>query len=81
MENMSIHSDDLYDGADLVDLGAEAETTPFRMVVCMFPEASFRLRSCQYLQCDIGFKRVAGFKEFELGGRDPETRLSEYPFP
>lgn len=53
------------------------DSVPFRMVVCMFKEASFRLHSAQYVQSDIGFKRVVGFQEFELGGLDPESRTSK----
>ncbi|KAG6826455.1 hypothetical protein H0H92_015743 [Tricholoma furcatifolium] len=37
-----------------------------RMVICMTKEGSRRLLTSQYLQSDIGFKRVIGFYEFEL---------------
>lgn len=63
---------------DIEDLDLENEVNiPFRMVVCMLKEASFQLQSAQYLQSDIGFKRVIGFKEFELGGLDSESRTSK----
>lgn len=68
-----------FDGDDTTeDLDPENDlSTLFRMVVCMFREASFRLHSTQYLQSDIGFKRVIGFKEFELGGLDSKSRTSK----
>ncbi|KAF9232366.1 hypothetical protein BU15DRAFT_90674 [Melanogaster broomeanus] len=40
---------------------------PLRVVICMLPQNSQRLQTAQYIQSDIGFKRVAGFQEFELG--------------
>lgn len=53
---------------------------PFRMIVCMTKESSIRLVQAQYLQSDIGFKRIVGFKEFELGGLDPDSRTSKCIF-
>ncbi|KAF8200102.1 hypothetical protein BJ912DRAFT_898089 [Pholiota molesta] len=65
------------DDDEAEDLDPESDIgTPFRMVVCMLKESSFRIHSAQYLQSDIGFKRVIGFKEFELGGLDSESRTS-----
>lgn len=52
--------------------------TPFRVVLCMTPENSKRLLHAQYVQCDIGFKRIAGFQEFELGGLEPVSRTGMY---
>lgn len=72
---MSTSTDDLNDDADDADSLGDV---PFRMIICMSPEASRMLHSVQYLQSDIGFKRVIGFKEFELGGLDPKTRIREY---
>ncbi|KAF4567096.1 hypothetical protein EYR36_010712 [Pleurotus pulmonarius] len=62
------------DGDD--DPSAIDSCSPFRMVICMFPEASRRLAKAQYLQCDIGFKRIVGFQEFELGGMDEESHTT-----
>ncbi|KAF4593638.1 hypothetical protein EYR40_008426 [Pleurotus pulmonarius] len=62
------------DGDD--DTSAIDSCSPFRMVICMFPEASRRLARAQYLQCDIGFKRIVGFQEFELGGMDEESHTT-----
>lgn len=53
-----------------------------RIIVCMTPEASRRLRaSGRYLQSDIGFKRIVGFKEFEVASmeRDANTSTSSSP--
>ncbi|KAF9561878.1 hypothetical protein CPC08DRAFT_634812 [Agrocybe pediades] len=49
---------------------------PFRLAICMFRESSRRLQKARYLQSDIGFKRIVGFKEFELGGLDSVSRTS-----
>ena len=49
---------------------------PIRIVVCMSKESSRRLLEAQFLQSDIGFKRIVGFQEFELGGRDFTSRTS-----
>ncbi|KAJ6580688.1 hypothetical protein B0H19DRAFT_1328776 [Mycena capillaripes] len=45
-----------------------ARSNCLRFIVCMGWEGSDRLQKCQYVQSDIGFKRVVGFYEFELGG-------------
>lgn len=51
------------------------ESNHLRIIVCMGWEGSDRLRRCQYVQSDIGFKRIVGFYEFELAGweRDAYT--------
>lgn len=46
-------------------------TDPIRIVVCMGHESSRRLLKARFLQSDIGFKRIVGFQEFEIGGKDP----------
>lgn len=51
---------------------------PIRIIICMSKEGSQHLLGAQFLQSDIGFKRVIGFHEFELGGRDPKSRTSTY---
>ncbi|KAG6862844.1 hypothetical protein C0993_001274, partial [Termitomyces sp. T159_Od127] len=61
-EDQETHEDD--------EVIPNEETQPLRIVVCMSPAASHRLLSAQYLQCDIGFKRVMGFQEFELVAMD-----------
>lgn len=48
-----------------------------KIIVCMHPEASRRLSEAQYLQSDIGFKRVAGFYEFEIGSMNRNTNTSK----
>ncbi|KAF9243075.1 hypothetical protein BU15DRAFT_86510 [Melanogaster broomeanus] len=50
--------------------------SPFRLVICMLPENSRRLKEAQYLQSDIGFKRIQGFQEFELGGKDIQSNIT-----
>ncbi|PBK69410.1 hypothetical protein ARMSODRAFT_1018827 [Armillaria solidipes] len=38
----------------------------FRLIICMSPSRSHDLLCAQYVESDISFKRVAGYKEFEL---------------
>lgn len=77
-ESMNSDSDAIQDRDDTEDLDLENDLgIPFRMVVCILREASSQLHPAQYLQSDIGFKQVIGFKEFELGGLDSESRTSK----
>ncbi|KAJ7580435.1 hypothetical protein C8J56DRAFT_1058074 [Mycena floridula] len=48
-----------------------------RIIVCMTRKQSHRLLKAQYLQGDVAFKHVIGFKEFELASlnRDANTSL------
>ncbi len=48
-----------------------------KIIICMYPEASRRLSEAQYLQSDIGFKRVTGFYEFEIGNMNRITNTSK----
>ncbi|KIJ11915.1 hypothetical protein PAXINDRAFT_15246 [Paxillus involutus ATCC 200175] len=50
----------------------------FRLVICMLPQNSRRLKEAQYLQSDIGFKRIQAFQEFELGGKDMKSNISSF---
>lgn len=65
------------DDHDLDDLDDSSSDKPFRIAVCMTPDSSERLRRAKYVQCDIGFKRIVGFQEFELGGLDQDSRTSK----
>ncbi|KAJ6479653.1 hypothetical protein C8R45DRAFT_786072, partial [Mycena sanguinolenta] len=48
-----------------------------RIIICMTPEASHRLLSSgRYLQSDIGFRRIVGFKEFEVAGMERDANTS-----
>lgn len=51
------------------------------MVVCMNKAGSKRLSEAQYIQCDIGFKRVVGFYEFELAAMDRDANTSNFHIP
>ncbi|KAG6836008.1 hypothetical protein H0H93_012315 [Arthromyces matolae] len=55
---------------------AKEDTADVRMVICMSPEGSRRLSKSQYLQSDIGFKRVVGFYEFEMACLDRDANTS-----
>ncbi len=50
---------------------------PFRIIICMSAESSRCLQQAQFLQSDIGFKRIVGFEEFEIGHLDPGSQTSE----
>lgn len=60
-----------------VDSDGNPMVIPLRVAICMSKENSLRLSQAHYLQSDIGFKRIVGFKEFELGALDALTRTSE----
>jgi len=64
------------DDADIDD--TDDSRTPFRIIICMSRQNSIRLLSAHYVQSDIGFKRIAGYKEFELGGLDQSSRISMF---
>jgi hypothetical protein len=45
----------------------------------MTPEASRQLISSRrYLQSDIAFRRITGFKEFEVAGMERDANTSEF---
>jgi hypothetical protein len=56
------------------------ETTT-RIIICMAPDASHRLKTAGYLQSDIGFKRIVGFHEFEIASMDRDANTSMFPVP
>jgi hypothetical protein len=59
------------------DEDEDADTKmPIYIIVCMSKESSQRLLDAPFIQSDIGFKRIVGFQEFELGGRDFTSRTS-----
>ncbi|KIK52752.1 hypothetical protein GYMLUDRAFT_1028506 [Collybiopsis luxurians FD-317 M1] len=61
---------------DLPEDSTSSKKEPSRIVTCMTTDASWRLVRAQYLQSDIGFKRVVGFYEFELASVDMYTNTS-----
>ena len=65
------HSELAAAAGDFDDVASET----VRIVICMTREQSRRLLRAKYLQSDIAFKRVAGFKEFELGSWDEENNV------
>jgi hypothetical protein len=48
-----------------------------RIIICMTPHSSSRLQKAQYLQSDIGFKRIVGYDEFEISAMDRDANTSE----
>lgn len=57
----------------------DAKDEKIRIIICMTPEASRRLRSMgRYLQSDIAFTRIAVFLEFELACMDRDANTSVY---
>ncbi|KAJ7657652.1 hypothetical protein DFH06DRAFT_1472990 [Mycena polygramma] len=47
-----------------------------RIIICMSRQGSLRLRRAQYIQSDIGFKRIVGFLEFEMACMDRDANTS-----
>ncbi|KAJ7779286.1 hypothetical protein B0H14DRAFT_2631317 [Mycena olivaceomarginata] len=47
-----------------------------RIIICMSTDSSKRLQDTQYLQSDIGFKRIVGFDEFEIAAMDCDANTS-----
>ncbi|KAJ3916503.1 hypothetical protein F5877DRAFT_46476 [Lentinula edodes] len=65
------------DEDDLVeDQPGEVALQPLRIAICMTLEASRRFVKTQYLQSDIGFKRIVGFYEFEVASIDRYSNTS-----
>ncbi|KAJ3926352.1 MAG: hypothetical protein NXY57DRAFT_1065053 [Lentinula lateritia] len=60
--------------ADQDDVSEDSPGTsapgPFRFAICMTTEASKRFVEAQFIQSDIGFKRIVGFYEFEVASLD-----------
>ncbi|KAJ3964422.1 hypothetical protein EV361DRAFT_812152, partial [Lentinula raphanica] len=54
----------------------EGEESKFRIVICMFPQRSHDLLKARFIQSDISYKRVAGFKELELVGWDEQSKTT-----
>lgn len=54
------------------------DPTKMKIIVCMHPKRSQQLLDAQYLQSDISYKRVVGWKEFELAGKDRLTGACKY---
>ncbi|KAF8157351.1 hypothetical protein K438DRAFT_1986670 [Mycena galopus ATCC 62051] len=69
---------DAYNSDEDEELSPQARKDDrLRIIVCMTPEASRRLlASGRYLQSDIGFKCIIGFKEFEVAGMDRDANTS-----
>ena len=61
-------------GTLLGDDGNTGET--YRFVICMTPAQSWQLLRADYIQCDIAFRRVVGYEEFEIGAWDFEKNIS-----
>ncbi|KAJ7763443.1 hypothetical protein B0H16DRAFT_1718672 [Mycena metata] len=63
------HEEDDWDDSD--------KDTKLRIIICMYPKGSSRLlKSGQYLQSDIAFKRIVGYLEFELATMDRDSNFS-----
>ena len=56
----------------------DMDNEPLQIAVCMSQSSSARLLRAHYLQSDIGFKCIVGFKEFELGGLDENSSTSMF---
>ncbi|KAK1230795.1 hypothetical protein PQX77_006109 [Marasmius sp. AFHP31] len=66
-------------GDQLQDNGDDGCTEDLKIVLCMSKEGSRRLiQSGRYLQSDISFKRLNGWKEFIIAGRDRDANAVVY---
>lgn len=65
------------DESDEVDETCGSGEDPLRIIICMTPEGSRRLRQAQFIQSDIAFRRVVGFQEFELAALDRVHNVGE----
>ncbi|KAJ7792606.1 hypothetical protein B0H14DRAFT_2930185 [Mycena olivaceomarginata] len=77
---LAIEMDPSHEDDDDDEIREIAKDGRLRIIICMTPEASRRLISSgRYLQSDIAFRRIVGFKEFEVAGmeRDANTIFEE----
>ncbi|KAF8058596.1 hypothetical protein FPV67DRAFT_1428067 [Lyophyllum atratum] len=58
------------------DDGRDEVCGRLQIIICMSKEGSRRFSEAQYLQSDIGHKRVIGFKEFEVASLDKVKNTS-----
>ncbi|KAJ4492439.1 hypothetical protein C8R41DRAFT_765202 [Lentinula lateritia] len=66
-----------FDEDDLTeDQPNEIALQPLKIAICMTLEGSRRFIKTQYLQSDIGFKRIVGFYEFEIASIDKYSNTS-----
>lgn len=72
--------DDPDDEDEDEDGETSGDSAPFRIAICMTKEGSLRLLKAKFLQSDIAFRRVVGFKEFELGALERDSRTSKFDF-
>ncbi|KAJ3718511.1 hypothetical protein C8R42DRAFT_554160, partial [Lentinula raphanica] len=73
MEELSLPNLHMLAGDDGDD---EEEDSQFRIAICMFPQRSHDLLKARFIQSDISYKRVAGFKELELVGWDEQSKTT-----
>ncbi|KAJ3765016.1 hypothetical protein FB446DRAFT_795477 [Lentinula raphanica] len=66
-------------GYNMEEEGFEDDGLKFRIVICMFPQQSRALLKAQFVQSDISYKCVAGFKELEFVGWDDQSHTSMFP--
>ncbi|KAF9026394.1 hypothetical protein BDZ89DRAFT_1134819 [Hymenopellis radicata] len=50
--------------------------TPIKIIVCMSPEASRRLKNAQHIQSDTSYKRIVGFNELVIGHWNTDAHTS-----
>ncbi|KAK7015317.1 hypothetical protein R3P38DRAFT_2637341 [Favolaschia claudopus] len=71
------HPGNTHDEEDDEEDAALKQDNRLRLIICMTPEASHRLIcSGRYLQSDIAFRRIIGFKEFEVAVMDRDANTS-----
>jgi hypothetical protein len=76
---LAIEMDPSHEDDDDDEIREIAKDGRLRIIICMTPEASRRLISSgRYLQSDIAFRRIVGFKEFEVAGMERDANTSNY---
>ncbi|KAJ7812157.1 hypothetical protein B0H14DRAFT_2818292 [Mycena olivaceomarginata] len=74
---LAIEMDPSHEDDDDDEIREIAKDGRLRIIICMTPEASRRLISSgRYLQSDIAFRRIVGFKEFEVAGMERDANTS-----
>ncbi len=67
-----------HDPEDLLPITNQDQT--FKLIICMSPQWSRDLLQATEVQSDIAFKRVTGYKEFELLSFDPQSHSHNASF-
>ena len=71
---VEVQESDLLHGSACTE---DESSRPLQVVICMLPQSSEQLQLAQYVQSDIGFKRVVGFYELEISGIASKSNIGQ----